>query len=501
MRSLYVFPSSKRPWRVAPLPAVKYGLISLIVVSVLLFAIDRIVLKPSGDEQYWLKPDTGWLRHNDIVREEILKGATTDAFPGQPKMRFPAAGVVSWAGHPVSPEKPPGMKRILVMGDSFVSGPPYLTRNHMWWRQLGQLLEENSIEVIAVGRAGASTRDELKWARYFVPRYKPDLIIWGYVVNDPDEGRIPEPRGLIPADSPFYSAWQLVRKALPRIAATLENHGVTKLYFAWQKKLLEAENLAVYEQTLRELKAFMDESKIPGFMVTLPILPSSEVYGPMHAPVLKVWKDAGLSAHDTIPAFVERYGEAPARSDSAVKWSINPADWHPGPKSCRFLAEQAAEIVRRDYPQLLGEKRRPTGDAVINDWLPAMDASDTPRWDAVKSAWTMRCPSDEKRFPSMPLGIPTPMLAFKNPVALDTIKVAGPQLESAQVWVSCLDREGHFDDGIPHDLGKRSGPEVSWDLPADISTRPVSVILFRAEFSGPNREMAWSFVSGKEADQ
>lgn len=316
------------------------------IVCVLLVAIDRIVLKPSSDEQYWLKPYAGWLRQNATIKEEIVKAATTDAFPGQPKMRIAPAGVVSWAGHPVSLEKPPGMKRILVKGDSFVSGAPYLTHNHMWWRQLGQMLQEHAVEVIVVGRAGASTRDQLRWARYFVPRYKPDLIIWGYVTNDPDEGRIPPIKAeevIVPVDSPFYPGWQLVRKALARIAATLGTRRRQKLCVKWEMSLVEAANLAGYGQMLSEPKTFMDESKIPGFMVTLPVWPSLSFYDPFYTPLLKAWKDAGLAVHHTLPAFVKQYGEQ-------AFWGSGAATVSCSMSTRRIFRRQVSLLSNREWP-------------------------------------------------------------------------------------------------------------------------------------------------------
>jgi lysophospholipase L1-like esterase len=480
----------------------KCGLISLVIVLSSLSILDRIVL-PTLERQ-GLTAGDDWARHNAIVIKEHQRSDETIAFPETPAALIPA-GVRTWAGHPVAPEKPAGMRRILVMGDSFVWGSAYLTLNHMWWRQLGQLLEPKSVEVIALGRPGASTRDQLQWAKHFVPQYQPDLIIWGYVTNDADEGLIRQIDTSQQSIPKLDRVRYLARNLWPRMMGKFDALRSNKLsamytgpeygyeYSEWEMKLVEPDNLAAYAKTVRAVKAFLDEVQIPGFMMTLPNFPSSAAFNSRFTPILKVWSEAGIAAFDTIPEFVRRYGETPLSGHESVQWGINPADGHPGPRSCRFLAEQAAEIVQRDYTQVLGQSSTGPFSAIINDWLPYLDRKSQPRPDPDGIAWKMVYPADESRYPTMPLGHPTPILAFRNPVSLNSIELSGPSLKSARLWVSFLDEKEHYDDGVLHELNEKSGTEIRWDLPADLADRQMTVIRFQATFISSNRELVWKF--------
>src|SRR4029434_5090068 len=98
-----------------------------------------------------------------------------------------------WSGEPPPPAD--SRRTILVLGDSFVWGPPYLSLNHLWWRQLMIELERRGyrqVRVVAAGHSGWSTHRELECLEELLGEVKPDLVIWGYVTNDPDEKLIPQ---------------------------------------------------------------------------------------------------------------------------------------------------------------------------------------------------------------------------------------------------------------------------------------------------------------------
>ncbi len=494
--------SRRQWWKLFPRPAIKCAAISLAVVLAGLFSMDLVVLPVL--ERRGLTSGDSWARHNAVVVAEHQLADRTEGFP-EPLPSAVPAGIRSWVGHPVGARKSAGTKRILVMGDSFVWGSPYLTLNHMWWRQLGLLLENESVEVVSLGRPGASTHDQLTWARHFVPECQPDLIIWGYVSNDADEGLVRQISTSQQSIPKLDRVRGLARRIWPRVTAkfdALRNSKLAKMftgpeygyeYSDWELKLVDSDNLAAYRKTVRDVKSFLDETGIPGFMMTLPNFPSTEYFKPRIDPIMSVWQDAGIAAYDTVPEFVRRFGEMPLAGSEAIQWGINPADGHPGPRSCRFLAEQAAEIIHRDFSQVPGETSKRTPDPVLNDWLPNLEPEDAPRFDASRRSWTMKFPVNESRWPTMPLGIPTIVLAFERPVSLSSLELSGQALKSAQVWVTCLDANEQFDDGIQHDLGERSGKTLSWSIPADIAGRPASVIYVRATFSTDDRTVNWMF--------
>lgn len=229
--------------------------------------------------------------------------------------------------------------------------------------------------------------------------------------------------------------------------------------------------------------------------MTLPNFPSTARFNPRNTPAVELWKTVGIPAFDTTPAFVKRYGETPLSGTDSIQWGINPADGHPGPRSCRFLAEQAAEIIRHDYPDILSPAANRSPRIQVNDWLPATANASSPEFDPLGPTWTLELSNDESRWPTMPLGLPTPLFALEQPVQLNSIELTGTELRSGRLWLTFLDANEHYDDGIPHDLGEKQGTHLVWTIPPDLAHRPVSVVRYRAEFSGNDRKLVWKFPS------
>ncbi len=515
MRSLFVIRFGRREWHVLPSVAVRGAVVSLSIVVAALFVLDRLALPML--ERRGLTAGANWQRHNAlVVAEHRAKDTSAPVDPALPiATRF---GVRSWQGHPVErrterrTESDP--LRILVMGDSFVWGSPYLTLNHMWWRQLEMELVARgyNAEVIAAGQSGASTRDQLAVAKRVIPEYRPDLIIWGYVTNDADEGlvrQISQSQQSLPG---FNRIKDAAARVWPRLVGkfdALRAHKLAKSftgpkygyeYGEWELKLVEASNLAAYQETVRGVNELMSQHQLPGFMLTLPSHPSTKHFAPRLDPVIPVWRNAGVPTFNVLPAFVARYGEVADSGADSITWGINPADGHPGPRACRFLAVQAADILVNDFADVTDTPREVSREPKIeiNDWLPYASDDARPRSvfresNANQVHVRMAYP-DEARCPTMPLDVATPLIALKTPVALEQIKLTGPLLESAQIWVSYLDEKERYDDGQWQDCGLLRGANVEWTLSNRVPMRPVSVIRFRATFSEGSRELMWTLT-------
>lgn len=486
----------------------------MVVVLVALFALDRVALPLL--EQRGLTAGDDWQRHNAIVTAEHRKKDTSE--PLDESVPVPIRfGVRSWTGHPVSKQKTAAC-RILVMGDSFVWGSPYLTLNHMWWRQLeNELLSRGyDVEVIAAGQPGAATRDQLTVARRIIPEYRPDLIIWGYVTNDPDEGLIPQISWSQQSLPGFNRIKGWAARVWPRLVAkfdALRSHKLAKAYTGpkygyeydeWERKLVEPSNLAVYEKTVRGVKALMDEHQLPGFMLTLPNYPSTKHFAPRLDPILPVWRDAGIATHNTLPAFVAKYGEAESSGTKTIHWGINPADGHPGPRACRFLGWQAAKLIEDDFRGLLGVRfiRESINTNIfpphrINDWLPH-DLNVTP---VRENHFTLTYPTDTARLPFMPDSLPATVFALREPSPLSQIEINGRDLQRARFWVSCLDSEEGYDDGVWHMIEEaKREPGGMWPIPRALQTRRVSLIRLQADIKGKDSELTLTLIPAGGAE-
>ena len=84
--------------------------------------------------------------------------------------------------------KPPGVQRIVLIGDSFAFGEGVRFEETLGERLERRLNERGEsaapVEILNLGVAGASTLAELSYLRHRGIALEPDLILWLYVLND-----------------------------------------------------------------------------------------------------------------------------------------------------------------------------------------------------------------------------------------------------------------------------------------------------------------------------
>jgi hypothetical protein len=472
---------------ILPLRALVYGLISLLVVIGVALVIDCVL---GGLESAGWTSGERWLRSNKIVEANHRQKTTTNEC--QPRW---------WQGQPLRTD---ASHKILVMGDSFVWGPPYLTLNHLWWRQLAIELERRGyrdVDVVAVGHPGWSTHRQLECARKLIPEIKPDLVIWGYVTNDPDEKIV---RQIFDSqDQPPFG--QRIRRKLqwllPNLEFKFESLRNDKLsaqytgpeygyaYADWELKLVEGENFSRYRETVEEAGELMRETAVPTFLMTLPHFPSREYFEPRYAPVLPLWKGAGIPVVNTLDAFIDRYGAAPSSGPESIKWGINPADSHPGPTTTHFYATQAADYLEQKWPQLLGtnDAQRPH-ELVINDWLP----SDLGLRQVGPAEYELDYPVTTGQMPQFP-SPPAALVALRYPLPLAEVHLRGDSLRRSQMWALFQD-EDQFEPETWHDLDRTAELGI-FIMPAHFQARPVSALRFTADCLGQDRRLRISLSS------
>jgi lysophospholipase L1-like esterase len=83
-------------------------------------------------------------------------------------------------------EKPPGVTRIMVVGDSIAYGMGIIQRDETYAKQLEHLLRDTSkkYEVINLGIRGYGTAQILEFFKTKGLKYKPDIVIYGYWFDD-----------------------------------------------------------------------------------------------------------------------------------------------------------------------------------------------------------------------------------------------------------------------------------------------------------------------------
>src|SRR5215831_18440355 len=112
--SLASFRVGRRVFYLVPLRGIAYAAASAAIVFLILLGVDRLVLR-SLEAGGWTAGEL-WARHNKLVEQNHRRKTTTHEI----ELR-------DWNGQPLS--MVPGRRKILIIGDSFVWGPPYVTLN------------------------------------------------------------------------------------------------------------------------------------------------------------------------------------------------------------------------------------------------------------------------------------------------------------------------------------------------------------------------------------
>ena len=484
---------SKKRLLVLPFRAVLYFGCSVLIVLLLLACIDRFLL-PELVRKGEL-PSAVWKDHNERVFKFITQKncATAD----DPIWRS--------ASHPVSPEAN-GKKRILVMGDSFVWGDGLANMNDIWWQQLQNELKTrgyNDVEVIAAGKCGASTRMELDWAKKIFPIYKPDMVIFGYVTNDPDEGSDEAGEGIVkqmkkgPDDSEFAEAFGLFEDVFPNLAYQLKGLRARKLmdeasgptaysYSDWELKILEGENFKAYTNTVQNLADFAKSAAVPCFMFTLPM--PQESARARFAPVEKLYKEHGVPFVNNLDAMLDWYKKnRDLSSTGMLKMRVSPVNGHPALASTHFYAVQAADYIEKNFADKLGPKTaaKPAAGVTVNDWAPPVLGVTNPK----PGIFAMYYPSEENLFLLMPMERPYVQLNLTEPKAIKEIHIIGKNLKSASLALRVGEAGNMANTATIKDFGSKKGNGCIFRIPADRLTGNVDEVLVSADFNGEDRQV------------
>ena len=493
----------KRRVVVLPMLSLVYLLSSILIILSVATLIDRVLLPMYEDQgkivgREWTADNTKLIslmyqrnladRNNPIWRSKVF---------------------------PVS-ESHPGKKRILVMGDSFVWGDGNSNFNDTWWRQLQLELSRrgySDVEIIGAGLGGAATHTEIDWAEKLVKQYTPDMIIWGYVPNDPDEGSDKAGMGFVKQlNLPEDNTWKPISSAIshwfPNLAFQLDElrhknmmkemsgaeHGYA--YTEWEMKLLEGQNFDAYKKTVARLADFAKESALPGFVVTLPM--PVPAWTAKYDPVAKVFKDAGVRFENLLQAMVD-WQKNKHEEYNATQLAVSPANGHPGLAATHFYATQVANILEKDYANNLGSKGAApssTNAYVVNDYIPPSLSVTEPK----PGVFAMYYPVDEKKETlSMPMRHPFVQLNLANPAAIKEIHVIGKNMSGCTLAVRGQDPADIGNSAKVIQLGTKKGTGCIFKLPEAKWTGAVDEFMISADFDGPDHVVLLELVSQAEA--
>lgn len=246
-------------------------------------------------------------------------------------------------------EKPAGVSRVAVLGDSFVWGAsiPYETA---WGHKLARRIQaaHQDIEVMNWGYPGWSTADQFNFLSTKGIQYAPDLLLVGFVRNDPDLGNhrwnLFDLRKMSQwyVRAPLWPFRKMVPNVFDFVAAHLNEFLMNYLlrdfgygWQAWYDKIYSPQNLQRYYLLLKKMADFCEAEGIRLLFVLTPAT-YGEAEGRKLSEVASLLDRLGIEYLNLYPATLKELGHYPSRQ----LWG-NLGDPHPGDLMTELFANES----------------------------------------------------------------------------------------------------------------------------------------------------------------
>ncbi len=281
---------------------------------------------------------------------------------------------------------PAGVLRVAVFGDSFVEGIGIRDEDTVTARLQEDLLRRTGrrVEVLNFGVAGFGSRDISQTVRREADRYKPDLVLYIYVLNDPVHGQVlaKEHEALVndfinfrairsrreigallgSAGSGPLGGW-LARSALVRalLARDLKKR-IAGGTVRWYKSLYAPGNRPGWRRTRRHLAEMGRSQRAAGRdfgVAIMPLLVQLDRY-PFEDVHRQVSRALGACSIPSLDLLEDFRGE-----DAGALWVCD-LDWHP---NAHAQARMARAIARWATDTFALSASRPSGNAAKEDTL------------------------------------------------------------------------------------------------------------------------------------
>lgn len=433
-------------------------------------------------------------------------------------------------GIPVTEEKPKS-KRILVAGDSFGAAFGLVNVNDVWWRALQRELIRrgyNDVEIIGIssGHLG-STAGQVKQIERWALKYKPDAVLFGYVVDDSEE--LADGKYIVPHLTPYDPDCanrvirRLARTVVPNIAEVYISHQDktenTKLsgpdhgydYNQRELELLKGKNIEQYQKTLNRMSSLFKQWNLPCYVITLPCVAGfypefdlgrdgaeyidyvHDYYKQRYDSIAPYFAKAKLPFINLIEPYIAMLKSEPQLkgTHSVALLCATPADGHPSNLVTHFYAAEVADFLEKTNPSLLGKRSQVVKKfpLKINDWMPPS----TNLFRISEGNYVFLMPAHTSGQLYMPIRQPHVQLNFEMPTELKTVRLRGPGLRQSTVWLTAEAPEDGYDKRILHKLDMKKGNDVAWTLPAGGWAQNVNTVKVSAVVKGPDRRIIITF--------
>ncbi len=244
-------------------------------------------------------------------------------------------------------QKKAGVSRVVILGDSIIwgDGLPY---EAIWSHKVEKKMKgfTDKVEVISWGKNGWSTQDEFDFLKKEGPKFNIDLLIVGFVKNDPDMGRYIQKHFSLHKKKELAA----VRKILPNVVdfigayldSVINRFSPDFGYNNWLKKLYTEQNLADYQRLLVRFSGFCRDNKIELLFVLTPHNPSS-YFKDIYSKIIPLLEKADIEYLNLYPAVVRDLSKYKLR-----KLKANPANGHPGDLVTEVYANEVVKYLNNN---------------------------------------------------------------------------------------------------------------------------------------------------------
>jgi lysophospholipase L1-like esterase len=262
--------------------------------------------------------------------------------------------------------KPPGTKRVAIVGDSFTVGhglPNALAYPRLLESRLQRAFDHDrgtgsasaiptAVEVLNLGRGNTDLPAILRSADFALRHLSPDVLVYGYFMNDPVPSLARAPGS--PIHDMLDAGWVSVDQSpsMTRIGESergafrvgdlmrrfFADRSVTTSTIAWYQALHAPE---AWRPTLARIAATSRAARARGARFVLLLLPlpfeiADSPFAQAHRQMREAAEQAGIEVVDALPALARH-------PDDALR--LHPRDRHPSPLYTRVVAELLAPVV------------------------------------------------------------------------------------------------------------------------------------------------------------
>ena len=240
--------------------------------------------------------------------------------------------------------------RVLALGDSFTYGL-WLKNSNSWPKKAEQYLHNNgynAVKILNGGIPGLDTKKEYEFFRNYSYRYKPNMVIIGFLIND--ASYLCSNYEAVDLKKKLDSFWKNAKNrcglyTLNYIRFAYLKYKLTKATIKEYSDPYDRES-ASFQQCKKAFLDFKELSKNNNFELVVVIYPmlvqlnKNYPFNNIHKKMEKFFKEAEIEAYDLTPAF---YGYP----DTDL-W-ISDQDSHPNKKANEIAAKRIVTIITKHY--------------------------------------------------------------------------------------------------------------------------------------------------------